>query len=225
MGSRPLDLSNFKAVIIDVDDTLSLTEEGCFHLENEVLRQMGRPAMTRHVHKTTWGSDTATAIARRSPGVDVEKFQRLWPIVHQEFLIDNRVDVIPPQNLEAIDKLRRSGLKIFLLTSRTYAELKHMMEPDHELANRVDSFYYWDNMEYHKPDPRAFLHIEKDHGLKPSECVYAGDSPSDAAASTKAGLSFIACLESGLRPTSEFEDYEVLAFIDHFADVANVHTN
>jgi phosphoglycolate phosphatase len=30
-----------KAVIIDVDDTLCLTESICFELENDVLKQMG----------------------------------------------------------------------------------------------------------------------------------------------------------------------------------------
>jgi phosphoglycolate phosphatase-like HAD superfamily hydrolase len=36
-----------RAVIVDVDDTLCLTEEASFALENEVLSRMGRPPMPR----------------------------------------------------------------------------------------------------------------------------------------------------------------------------------
>ena len=44
-----------RAVIVDVDDALCLTEEASFHLENEVLVQMGRPPMPRALHLATWG--------------------------------------------------------------------------------------------------------------------------------------------------------------------------
>lgn len=42
-----------KAVIIDIDDTLCLTEAACYELENQVLLSMGRIPMTRDIHKET----------------------------------------------------------------------------------------------------------------------------------------------------------------------------
>lgn len=39
-----------QAVVIDVDDTLCLTEAACFDLENEVLKRMGREPMPRAIH-------------------------------------------------------------------------------------------------------------------------------------------------------------------------------
>jgi phosphoglycolate phosphatase len=213
---------DLKAVIIDFDDTLSLTEPACFVLENEILRRMGREPMSRQIHRENWGIETATAIAERSPGVNVQEFQRLWPQVHKEFIADNQVDVVPDENLEALDRLRELGFETFLLTSRTHAEVSHLMQKSGELAERFANFYYWENMLYHKPDPRAFEHIERDHGLRPSECVYVGDSLGDAISSLGAGLSFVACLESGLRSKEDFKEYDVLAFIDRFADLPQV---
>lgn len=65
-----------RAVVIDFDDTLCLTEEACFDLENEVLRRIGRKPQTRSIHKSTWGRPLFEAIKVRSPGVDVEEFRR-----------------------------------------------------------------------------------------------------------------------------------------------------
>ena len=44
-----------EALIIDVDDTLCLTEAACFDMENETLMAMGRAPMSREVHINTWG--------------------------------------------------------------------------------------------------------------------------------------------------------------------------
>lgn len=49
--------------------------------------------------------------------------------------------------------------------------------------------------------------------------MYVGDSPSDAQASNKAGLRFVASLESGIRQRQDFDDYRVDAFINRFPDV------
>lgn len=106
-----------------------------------------------------------------------------------------------------------------ILTSRTEVEIKHLLAPAHHLASRIANFYYKDNMAYHKPDPRAFEVIERDHGFAPEQCVYVGDSPSDAAAAKGARLHFVASLESGLRSQNDFSAYPVDRFIDKFTDL------
>jgi len=106
-----------------------------------------------------------------------------------------------------------------LLTSRTHGEFKHMLEPDHLLATRVKAFYYRDNTEFHKPDPRAFNELLQANSLEPQQCVYVGDSPSDAIASNQAGLHFIVSLESGIRQRQDFDEFGVGAFINRFSDL------
>ncbi|HEX7963021.1 MAG TPA: HAD family hydrolase [Candidatus Saccharimonadales bacterium] len=208
------------AVVIDVDDTLCLTEAVCFDMENEVLARIGRPPMPRQAHIKTWGRPLFEAILERSPGVDLEAFKREYPSVIAEYTAAGKLDAIPGANYAALDDLIAGGKQIMLLTSRTHGELKHLLEPDHLLAKRVTAFYYRDNMRFHKPDPRAFNELLSAHGLRPEQCVYVGDSPSDAAAANQAGLKFIASLESGLRTRADFADYHVDAFIDRFPEVA-----
>jgi phosphoglycolate phosphatase len=208
-----------KAVIIDVDDTLCLTEAACFDLENAALARMGRPPMSRAVHITTWGQPLFDAIVKRSPGIDVEQFKVAYHPVIEEFIKDGKLDVIPQENYEALDKLIALGKTIMLLTSRTHGEFKHMLAADHLLASRVTAFYYKDNMQYHKPDPRAFDQLLHEHNLQPEQCIYIGDSPSDGEAAGGAGLCFIASLESGIRQKQDFDGLRVDTFVDRFSDI------
>ncbi len=215
-------MPRYKAAIIDVDDTLSMTEEGCFYLENEVLAQMGRKPQSREIHRKTWGNKLGEAMLMRSPGVNLDEFWKLMPNVHRRFIAEGAVDVVSPENLAAIDILRSAGMMAFVLTNRTLAEMEHFLDPNHDLATRIDAYYYQENLKYHKPDPRVFSVIEQEHRLSVQDCVYIGDSPSDAAATTEAGMDIVVNLESGLRTTGDFSNYNVVAFINKFADLPAV---
>ena len=208
-----------KAVIIDFDDTLCLTEEACFLQENEALVRMGRAPMSREIHQKTWGKPLFDAIQLRSPGVDVEEYKRVFPSVHAEYIKNGRIDVVTEANLRTLDKIAKLDKQLIILTSRSYVEMKHLLDPTHHLAGRISAFYHKESSPYHKPDPRVFQIIEQKHGFRPAECVYVGDTPSDAAAAKGGGLGFIASLESGLNVKSDFSSYEVDRFIDKFTDL------
>jgi phosphoglycolate phosphatase len=211
-----------RAVIVDVDDTLCLTEAASFDLENEVLARMGRPPMSRAVHLSTWGEVLLDAMPHRSPGLDLARFAELFPVAHQQYLAAGRLDVIPPENLAALDALVAAGRTVLLLTSRAEVEIAHMLAPDHALAGRVTGAYHQGNTRFRKPDPRAFDELLAETGFTPGECVYAGDSPGDAIAAGGAGIRFIACLQSGVRRLDEFDPRYVTASIDVFPELVAV---
>ncbi|GAA0958546.1 HAD family hydrolase [Virgisporangium aurantiacum] len=209
-----------RAVIVDVDDTLCLTEGASFDLENEVLARMGRPPMPRTVHLSTWGEVLLDAMPHRSPGLDLRRFADLFPVVHREYLAAGKLDVIPAENLEALDTLVSAGRTVMLLTSRTETEVEHMLAPEHVLAGRVSAAYHQGNTRFRKPDPRVFDELLADTGFTPAECVYVGDSPGDALAAGGAGIRFIACLQSGVRRLDEFDPRYVTTSIPTFPEVA-----
>jgi phosphoglycolate phosphatase len=211
-----------RAVIVDVDDTLCLTEAASFELENEVLAQLGRPPMSREVHLATWGEKLLDAMQTRSPGLDLDRFAELFPVFHQKYLADGRLDVIPPENLDALDRLVTAGRTVLLLTSRTGEEVQHLLEPDHLLAGRVTGAYHQGNTRFHKPDPRVFDELLAETGFGPQECVYVGDSPGDAVAAGGAGIRFIACLQSGVRRLDEFDPAHVTAAVDTFPEITPI---
>lgn len=210
-----------EALIIDVDDTLCLTEAACFALENETLARMGRKPMSRDVHLATWGQLFHDAMKVRSPGIDIEAFKLAFLPVQEEYIRNGKLDVIPQCNYDALDTLLAQNKKLFVLTSRTFDEVGHMLAADHLLASRIEAFYHKDNTQFHKPDPRVFNELLAAQGLCPERSVYVGDSIGDAAASKQAGLKFVASLESGLRQPEDFKDHEVDAFINRFPDIVS----
>jgi phosphoglycolate phosphatase len=210
-----------RAVVIDVDDTLCLTEAVCFELENEVLARIGRRPMSRAVHRATWGQPLLDAMPQRSLGVDLEDFAAVYHVVLREYVADGRLDVVAPENLDALDELVVAGRSVMLLTSRTEVEVEHLLAPDHVLADRLTAVYHRGNMRFNKPDARAFDELLAATGLRPGQCLYIGDSPGDAQAANGAGLRFIACLQSGVRQRDDFEAHRVDAFIDAFPDVVD----
>ena len=219
-------MSEIKVVCADFDDTFVPSEEACFALENEVLTRMGRLAMPREVHLSTWGQPVFDAMLKRSPGVDIEAFKKQYDVVIAEFTAAGRLDVVPEENYVAMDEIVASGREFSILTSRTVAELKHILDPTHRLGSEVVSFWHKDNTSVHKPDPAVFDEFFRHHaGVRPDECVYVGDSISDAIATKKRGMWFIASLESGLRSRQDFEALEateglkVDAYIARFADL------
>lgn len=96
-----------------------------------------------------------------------------------------------------------------------------MLEPDHLLASRIESFYYKDNTQFHKPDPRVFNELLAAHNLSPQNSAYVGDSIGDAIAAKQAGLHFIASLESGLRQREDFSGHTVDRFIYRFPEIVD----
>lgn len=198
-----------KLVIIDFDDTLSLTEEACFRLENETARQLGFPPMTREAHLKNWGKPVEQAIVERITGIDPKEFMKKLESTHNQYIQEGRIDIVSEKNLKFLDSLKASGKKLAILTSRSLQEAKHLLHDDHMLGKKIEKFYHKDNSEYLKPDPRVFDQILSDFAVSPHEAVYLGDSLSDAIATKAAGLHFIAVLESGLKTEEDFNHLTV----------------
>lgn len=208
-----------KLIIIDFDDTLSLTEETYFHIENHVAQKMGFKPMTREVHQKNWGVPIKRAIIERIPGIDANRFMEIHSQVLPGFLEEGEVDTVSEENIETLKKIKKLGRHLTILTSRTFNEVKHLLDDNHHMNKYIEKIYYMDTMEFHKPDPRAFSQPLKDFSVSPKEALYIGDSLSDGISAKGAGAHFIALLESGLRSKEDFKDIQVDFFAQKFTDI------
>ena len=182
---------------------------------------MGRKLMERSIHISTWGAPLFEIISKRSPGINVEEFKKIYVPELNEYIASGKLDRISDENIKTIDKLIDLGKDVFLLSSRSHVEIKHMLDHEHELTKRVKHIYYKSNTKFHKPDPRVFDELLNDNQFYPSQCVYVGDLPSDAKAANGAGLKFIACLESGIKNINDFSSNNVNAVINKFSDLVS----
>lgn len=208
-----------KLVIIDFDDTLCLTEEACFKVENYVAQKMGFVPMTREAHIKNWGHPLEEAILERVPGINAEIFMQEIEKALPEFIERGELDTITDINLQTLESIRAGGIKTAILTSRSLMEVKHLLDKDHPLTSRIDAFYHKGNTEFLKPDPKVFNKALKHFNVTPDEAVYIGDSLGDAASAKGAGLHFIALLESELRTREDFKSMPVDYFALKFNDI------
>lgn len=208
-----------KLVIIDFDDTLSLTEEACFKIENHIANKLGFPPMTRITHQKNWGKPVKEAILERIPGIDSEVFMQNLKEVLPGFAQKREIDTVSDENINTLKKLKNDGKRIAILTSRTFHEAEHLLDDNHHLNKWIEKIFHADNSKYLKPDPRAFDQIIENFNVKPDEAVYIGDSLGDAICAKGAGIHFIALLESGLRTRDNFKSVNVDFFARKFPEI------
>lgn len=208
-----------KLVIIDFDDTLSLTEEGFFEIENQIAEKLGFPPMTRHAHQKNWGKPLGKALLERIPGVNIEAFMKIHRELLPGFVQEGKVDVISDKNITTLKKLKNNGKHLAILTSRSFQEVEHLLDKNHKLNNWIEKIYHIDNSKYLKPDPRVYDQILEDFNIRPDETVCVGDSLGDATSAKGAGINFIALLESGLRTKDDFKSVSVDFFAKSFPEI------
>lgn len=100
---------------------------------------------------------------------------------------------------EALRALKAQGGRHYLVTHRDAAALDSLRSAGlwmlfDDAVTREDGFP-------RKPEPDSLLHLLRQHGLNPAECVMIGDRPLDTAAGRRAGM--LSCL---LDPEGRFPD-------------------
>jgi HAD superfamily hydrolase (TIGR01549 family) len=194
---------------LDFDDTLCLSEESCFNFENQIAVSMGLKPMSRTIHQITWGQNLKDAIKERVPGIDNEEFMKRFEEQVPDAIQNGTFDNVPERNIKVLDELKNAGKKLAVVTSRSFGEVKFMMDKTHPLSSRIDMFYHRDNSEHLKPDPRVFNKALYEFDVAPFECVYVGDTLKDGFATKEAGMEFIAVLESGLVSKEAFKNVNI----------------
>lgn len=212
-------------VAIDFDDTLCMTEEICFHIENETAKKLGYSPMTREAHLKNWGKPLELAITERVPGIDVKKFMQEIEHIHQKYINQGKMDAITKENLQFLDDVKKSGRKLAIVTSRSLQEAQHLLHENHPLNSRIERFYHKDNSAFHKPDPRVFDQVLTDFSVKPENAIYIGDAVTDGISAKGAGLHFVALLESGLRTKEDFASIHVDFFATSLTEIFNYIEN
>lgn len=215
-------MKHITLVATDFDDTLCLTEKVTFHMENEIVTEMGYPAMTHLAHKRDWGRPLELAIADRVPGIDVREFLNRFALKMPEYVKNGRIDTIPEENLATLGELKEVGKNIVVVTSRSAIEAQHLLDPHSKLTNLVDAFYHGGNSDYMKPDPRVFDKVMSQFQIHPRDAVYIGDAVTDGISANGAGMHFIAVMESGVHRTSDFADVKVDHFVKKFSDILDI---
>lgn len=119
----------------------------------------------------------ARARANCRKGTSDEEIVAAW----NAFLLE-----IPQKKLDQIAELRKK-FRTFLL-SNTNALHFPMVVEKYQLNKYFDKCYTSYQLHYVKPDPRIFIHVLKDAGIKAAETLFIDDSPANIAAADNLGF-------------------------------------
>jgi phosphoglycolate phosphatase len=208
-----------KLILVDFDDTLCLSEQACFSLENEIAARLKFPPMTRTSHQANWGKPLKDAIIERIPGIDPDAFMNLFGEVSKKHVMEGKFDHVSDENLNILRALRQKGYKVVIQTSRQHCEVEYLISDQSPLMPVVDGFFYQERSVYKKPDPRVFLLPSQMFDIPFSEMVYVGDAFTDVQWCRAAGVHFIASIESGLRTREDFVKLGATWFIQKFDEL------
>lgn len=175
-----------KALLFDLDGTLVNSLEDLKNSTNFALDKMGFPVHETECYKYFVGDGMAKLIERALPEDkrDNETIGTTLKIFLEHYA-QHYVDKTVPYDgiLELIDKL--SDFKLAIISNK-----------NQEMATVVVGKLLGDKFQIvsgkrenypTKPDPKLTLEIISELGVKPSECVFIGDSGMDMAVAKNAG--------------------------------------
>ena len=182
-------MTNFPALIFDLDGTLADTAPDLLGATNAVLAAKGRPLLDlAHLrHMVGFGARALIAQAMEASGTPVTEDQ--MPALVEIFLDHYRAHIADgtrlfpgvPQTLAA---LKRRGARLGVLTNKPQ-ELTDRLLPLLGLDGLFAAVYGAGRKAYTKPDPRIFHEVVEDCGGAPG--VMIGDSVTDLNTARAAG--------------------------------------
>lgn len=129
--------------------------------------------------------DFLAGLQEALPGRERHALQALW----NSMLLD-----FPPQRLEFLEKLAKTGsYRLFLLSNTNELHIPHVMEKLGEDAysrfrDCFEGFYLSHEIRLRKPEKEVFQFVLQRHGLMPGETLFVDDTLENIEAAAGIGL-------------------------------------
>jgi HAD superfamily hydrolase (TIGR01549 family) len=192
-----------EAVIFDVDGTLVDTVDMHALAWQRAFAEFGKTiefsAIRDQIGKG--GDQLMPVFLDKAELADIGKRleERRGEIYKADYL--NKAEAFPKVR-ELFERIRADGKKVGLGSSAPEDELEHYIELTN-IADLIEADTSADDAESSKPEPDIFVAAANKLGTPPADrCVVVGDSPYDAEAAMKAGMTAIGFLSGGFSETS-----------------------
>ena len=206
-----------RTIIFDFDYTLVDSARGTIDGVNFAFEKMGLPLASDAAVRQAIGlslPNILTALAGDAYTKCVDEFTRLFFQRADETMVAlAKFYAGVPQTVKA---LRRLGIQLAIVSQkhRRYIQpilaRENLLEAFEVIVGGGDAAY--------KPNPEGLLLAIAQTGSTPQNCLYVGDSVTDAETARRAGVAFIALL-SGVTPYAAFENYDVYAVLEDVSGV------
>ena len=178
-----------KAVLFDVDGVLLDSFEAGLLFLQDILAHMGHKKPSRNEFRKVFHLPLPLALKHIAKAELTEELERLHEIVqkvpyHSELLSE------PPYAKEVLKTLQKN-YKLGIVTSRHKSGLTKRYFHFAHTKKYFSVCITVEDVKHHKPHPEPLLLAAKWLKVRPSECVYVGDSHTDIEAGRDAGMKTI----------------------------------
>lgn len=203
-----------KAIIFDLDGTLTYTLQDLCNSTNHALRQMGWPERSLAEVRQMVGNGVRTLIRRAVPqGISETDFEFCFARFRQHYLLhcQDNTSLYPGVD-EMLQAVHRRGLKTAIVSNKLQAGVDELYET--YFRGVIDVAIGQREGVPLKPAPDMVELALSQLGANKGETVYVGDSEVDVQTARNAGLRCISCLW-GFRDREQLEEVGATQFICH----------
>jgi phosphoglycolate phosphatase len=180
-----------RAFLFDLDGTLVDSKLDLANSVNEMLREMGRPALDAELVTTYVGHGAPKLIASVLGAESSEEERREGLAIFLKHYEQHKLENTRPYPgvVEGLRMLK--GTPMAVLSNKPAKMSREILE-GLGLAHYFRGVYGGDSFEKKKPDPVGALAILKELGARPEEAAMVGDSDVDVQTARNAGMLAVA---------------------------------
>jgi pyrophosphatase PpaX len=183
-------LSEIRAILFDIDGTLLDTFDFIYGAFDYALHLHGIEPLPRDRISELMGGPLEEVYATMAPGFDTASLAEAHRVFQSEHLA---LASLFPHTLEVLEELKRRGLKLAAITTRSLRTSVRSLEMT-GIAKYFDIIISAEDVSLHKPHPEPLLKALDGIGVKPEDAVMVGDTHADIMAGKNAGTRTVAAL-------------------------------
>lgn len=205
-----------KAVIFDLDGTLSYTLDSISYSGNLALEELGFTALPKDDYKYFCGDgsdELVRRILKASGDTDCTRYEELRKAYGKFFRQYADYNVRPYDGMpEALADLKSKGLKLAVLSNKPHPQT---IEVVNKLYGDIFDYIQGNTPEINrKPSPDGAFIIAKALAIDTSEILYVGDTATDMQTGNAAGMKTVGVLW-GYRTLEELTENKADIIISH----------
>lgn len=213
--------SPLQAIIFDFDYTLADSSRGVIECINFALDRLGLPpAGDAEIRRTIGLSlpDALVMLVGKEYAQHADAFTRFFVERADEVMTDmtELFDIVP----ETVAALRNLGIRLGIVTLKYRYRIESVLKQD-RLSDAFEVVIGFEDVSAHKPDPSGLLTAVERLDCVRQNCLYVGDSVTDARTAQRAAIDFIPVL-SGVTPRAAFDDYNVYTILEDVSGLLNL---
>ncbi len=213
-----------KAVIFDLDGTLSDSLVSIAHSANLALQSIGMDTYETERYKQFVGDGAAELVRRMlyyngdTEGVHYEELREKY----RYFFSKNCMFQVHPYDglPEVLKELKNRGVHLAVLSNKPHKQAVEVVEA--LFGTELFDMIRGQSKDFlRKPSPEGAFYISRALGLEPSECVYVGDTNTDMKTGTQAGMYTVGVLW-GFREKQELEENHADQIIENPIELLSI---